>query len=218
MNYALIPYYSDRVQRNLSPAEKNFGFDGVATVAIGRGWGTVLLNDGRVVGVGGMWGSNPLTEQIVPDQQGRFVAGQVAYYVPTLYSGLTNIVSLPRVQSQHGLALRGDGCVMSWGSNAAGQTGQGNTTTSYSPVATVSDAIGGCFKLSNTYQVAATSSNLAFGSVVGVGTFAQFQPVRLSAKPVTGYSWSCETQPIPISDSLGLGSFVRFATEKRRSA
>jgi len=197
--YSLATYYSDRVQRHLSPAEANFGFDGVSAVAIGNGVGTVLLNDGRVVGIGSAWGPDLQVDQFVPDQVGRFAPGVIAYYVPTIYSGLSNIVSLPRLQSAHGLALRQDGCVMSWGYNPSGQTGQGAPTSGYSPVATVLDPAGGCFKLSNVYQIAATSSNGSLGVATGTGTYPLFQPLRVSAVPAAGYAftgWTESSAPV----------------------
>ncbi len=188
-NYALASYYSDRVQRNLSPADANYGFDGVSAVSLTNGAGTVLLNDGRVVGIGAAWYSN-LQDQFVPDQIGRFVPGEIAYFVPTFYSNLNNIVSLPRLQSLHGLALRQDGCVMSWGDNQFGQTGQGSVTSSYSPVTTVFDPAGGCFKLSNAFQIVATPSNGSFGIATGAGTYPLFQPLRVSAIPTAGYAFT----------------------------
>lgn len=192
--YSLATYYSDRVQRHLSPAAANFGFDGVSAVAIGNGVGTVLLNDGRVVGIGSSWGPNLQVDQFVPDQVGRFLPGQIAYYVPTVYSGLSNIVSLPRLQSLHGLALRQDGCVMSWGYNVSGQTGQGAPTAGYSPVSTVIDPAGGCFKLTNVYQIAANPANGSLGVATGAGTYPLFQPLRVSAIPAAGYAFTGWTE------------------------
>ena len=201
-NYVLASYFSDVTAHFLSSFETNFGFDDVSAVAIGNGVGTVLLRDGKVVGIGSQWYSS-IFEQFVPDQVGRFAPNQVAYFVPTIYSGLTNIIGLPSRQSNHGLAVRNDGCVMSWGQNSSGQTGQGAATSAYSPVASVSAPDGvSCFNLGATSRVVALPSSSASGTVLGTGTYPKQQSIRVSATALPGYAFAQWTESsVPVSSA-----------------
>lgn len=200
-NYVLASYFSDSGAHLLPSVEYNPGFEDVAAVSLGNGVGTVLMRDGRVVGVGSQWWSSTL-EQFVPDQIGRFTPGQVAYFVPTIYSGLSDIVSLPLRQSNHGLALRNDGCVMSWGQNSSGQTGQAGGASSYSPVAAVADPSGGCFNMGAAQRVTAAPADASSGAVRGAGTYPRNQPIRLSATALPGYAFAQWTESsVPVSSA-----------------
>ncbi|MGA2973745.1 MAG: cadherin-like beta sandwich domain-containing protein [Spirochaetia bacterium] len=105
-----------------SPVHVGGGLTQVTAVAAGNGFSLALKSDGTVWA----WGSNgngQLADGTKTDHRGT----------PAQISGLTGITAIAAGYG-HGLALKSDGTVWAWGSNAEGSAGDGTTTDQTSPV------------------------------------------------------------------------------------
>jgi len=96
------------------------GVTGAVAPAAGGFFSHVLTSGGAVVGFGGGGYLGDGTSTTRP--------------YPTTISGLNGVVSI-NDGYDFGLALKGDGTVLAWGSNAYGQLGDATTTTRLSPTA-----------------------------------------------------------------------------------
>lgn len=100
----------------------------VIRVAVGGQHGLALLRDGRVAA----WGHNDLGQLGDGSRQDRLT--------PVLVSGtggdgvLRGVTSIAAAE-KHNYALRGDGTVVAWGNNTAGQLGDGTLELRAAPVA-----------------------------------------------------------------------------------
>jgi alpha-tubulin suppressor-like RCC1 family protein len=103
------------------------GLSGVRAVARGNDNGYALRADGTVWA----WGRNFIGELGNGWTSGPAGYGMSAVPVPVV--GLTGVTAIAAGQS-FALALRNDGTVWSWGSNWAGQLGNGTLTPSNTPV------------------------------------------------------------------------------------
>ncbi len=95
----------------------------VTAIEAGGSHSLALKSDGSVVA----WGDN------VTGQLGD--GTNTASNTPVQVSGLTNNVIAIVAGSDHSLALKSDGSVVTWGDNLSGQLGNGNNNSSNSPVA-----------------------------------------------------------------------------------
>ncbi len=98
------------------------GLSGVMAVAAGLDFTVVLKNDGTVW----TWGNN------TSGQLGDGTAANST--VPVQVSGGLSGVTAVAAGFDHGMALKNDGTVWTWGNNASGQLGDGTTTNRAVPV------------------------------------------------------------------------------------
>lgn len=98
------------------------GLTNVKAITAGSTHACALLNDGTVK----CWGSND------SNQIGNNDGGNDAL-TPVTVSGLSNVIGIAGGNA-HSCALLNDGTIKCWGSNFAGQLGDGSTTTSGVPV------------------------------------------------------------------------------------
>ena len=96
---------------------------GVIAIASGSDHSLALKSDGSVVA----WGDN------LSGQLGN--GNNNSSNSPVAVSGLTSGVIAIASGSDHSLALKSDGSVVTWGDNLSGQLGNGNNNSSNSPVA-----------------------------------------------------------------------------------
>lgn len=104
--------------------------DGAVRIAIGGQHGLALLRDGRVAS----WGRNELGQLGDGTRQDRLT--------PVLVSGVGGEGVLDGVTAvasaeKHNYALRGDGTIVAWGNNTAGQLGDGTVKPRTAPVTVV---------------------------------------------------------------------------------
>jgi alpha-tubulin suppressor-like RCC1 family protein len=91
---------------------------GIVAVAGGEAHSLALAADGTVYA----WGAN------AHGQLGLGAADSASHPVPTAVPGLTGVTAIA-AGYRHSLALKGDGTVWAWGSNADGELGNGTVTT-----------------------------------------------------------------------------------------
>jgi alpha-tubulin suppressor-like RCC1 family protein len=138
----------------------------VSAVAAGQDHGLALLGDGTAVA----WGSD--TDGQLGD--GSMDAGSTTpvQVVARGGSGTLGGVSALAAGQDHSLALLANGTVLAWGSNNAGQLGDGSTTSSDAPVQV--NGLGGSGALTGVTQLAAGQDHnlalLADGTVVAWGS------------------------------------------------
>lgn len=157
------------------------GMSNVVQMASGMDGGLMLKGDGTVWA----WGSN---------QNGQLCDGTTTFSnTPLKISGLTNVKQLSGCNgddwlSYNGMALKNDGTVWTWGSNLAGQLGDGTTNDRHYPgqvvnlsgVKEITGSIGAAYALLDDGRVAAWGKTGLDG--IGYTTTAKlFTPSR----PVT---------------------------------
>ncbi|MBI3043630.1 MAG: fibronectin type III domain-containing protein, partial [Betaproteobacteria bacterium] len=101
---------------------------GVTAIGAGSGYSLAAKSDGTVWS----WGKN---------YYGQLGDGSTtSRSLPVQILGLTNVVAFAAggvADFGHSMALKSDGTVWAWGTNGAGQLGDGTTTTRYTPVQVV---------------------------------------------------------------------------------
>jgi alpha-tubulin suppressor-like RCC1 family protein len=124
---------------------------GVVAVAAGEDFTLALKADGSVWS----WGNNSV---------GQLGTGStlVSSSVAVQLSGLSEIVAIAAGRD-HGVALRADGRVWSWGNNSGGQLGNGGTVSSRVPVEVM--ALSGVFSVAagNGYTLALAAGETVYG-------------------------------------------------------
>ncbi len=151
------------------------GLSGVATAAVGNFHVLAVKSDGSVWA----WGSNDTGQLGVGG-----TATMSAYPLPV--SGLSGVVAVAAGAS-HSLALRSDGSVWAWGSNAFGQIGVDSVTASATPVrvvglsGVVAIAAGGAHSLALKADGSVWAWGSNAGGQLGVNSLASSSyPVRVT--------------------------------------
>jgi alpha-tubulin suppressor-like RCC1 family protein len=104
---------------------------GIVAISAGGKFSMAVTHDGNVF----VWGTNA---------EGELGTGQTvpaSASAPQLIAGLSDIVAVS-AGGTHGLALRSDGLVFSWGDNTTGELGLGTKSSTPGPVAQVPDLSG----------------------------------------------------------------------------
>ncbi|MGE5286346.1 MAG: PASTA domain-containing protein [Micromonosporaceae bacterium] len=159
------------------------GLTGVVAVAAGYEHSLALRDDGTVWA----WGGNP------EGQLGTGATGNTQL-TPVEVAGLTGVTKIA-AGGFFSLALRSDGTVWAWGSNATGELGDGTTTSSPVPVRVtgLSQVTGIAAGYSAAYairtrSITALASLWAWGDNTGGGLGDGTQTNHLTPEEVTGIS------------------------------
>ena len=172
----------------ISPVQVS-GLTNIVAIAAGGSHSLALRDDGSVYA----WGRG------TSGQLGNGVSS--GSNVPVQVSGLTNAVTKVAAGGNHSLALRSDGTVVAWGSDASGQLGNGGAATnSPTPI-----SVGG---LANIAAVAAGGSHSV--AVRGDGTVAAWgaaSPALLGnggVAPDTCGATACALAPVTVTSLINI--------------
>ena len=154
------------------------GVSGAVGVAAGAGFSCALLADGSAV----CWGD---------DRNGELGDGAPAVGPrgPTKVAGLTDATALA-ANGQHACAVRADGSLVCWGSNATGQLGDGTLVNRAQPAAVVG--------LQQVSAVAAGLSHTCALSAAGLSCWGSNSQGQLGAETPTSTTPVTAPMPVPL--------------------
>ena len=148
----------------IDPGDPTGLLTGVIDVKVGQFHSVALCGDGSVR----TWGSND-SGQLGDGNQGASISSNVPVVVidPTAPSGFLSRVTAVAASAGSTMALLDDGTLRAWGSNAAGQLGDGTTTDSPAPIPVTDPSDPSGYLTGVTALAAGTSSVIA---LLGDGT------------------------------------------------
>ncbi len=159
--------------------------------------GTTAISAGEfsamaITGTGGVkaWGDNTFGE--------LGTGTTTASVTPVIVPALTNVAAVTAGDESHGLALLGSGIVKAWGTNAAGELGNGTTTNSFTPITVPGLVLVAAISAGTEDSLAV----IANGSVKGWGYNGYGELGTLGAMPD-------QTTPVVVN---GLGPTISIAT------